>query len=280
MKRIFSLLLVITLATTLLLSACTSPEVPESGEAQEPVESVESSDLPEDVGEEESVEDEQKETPPEEEMSENVEIQEEDEDEPELPELTAADIGMTEDEFYAVVKNLTDEYKKLVLDFLYYDDGCQIGTYEKIKLEFPDFENKIIFNFNTDNMIESYCALCENDELFYIVFHDTIKTYDDLYETFNEICTPEFSTRVLNSVYEYADIDGHLCFHMSTGGGRICTLYYDAGVTSFSVLSEDEIILYFDSYMYFDGFSIQLKKINDNWLISSHAPRDVIKYYW
>ena len=54
MKRIFSLLLVITL----LLCACTSPEEPESGEAQEPVESVESSDLPEDVEEdEEPVED-------------------------------------------------------------------------------------------------------------------------------------------------------------------------------------------------------------------------------
>ncbi|MCL1823513.1 MAG: hypothetical protein FWG44_04855 [Oscillospiraceae bacterium] len=52
MKRIISLLLVITLATTLLLSACTSPEVQESGEAQEPVENVESLDLPEDVEEE------------------------------------------------------------------------------------------------------------------------------------------------------------------------------------------------------------------------------------
>ena len=47
MKRILSLLLIITL----LLCACTSPEVPESGEVQEPVESVESSDLPENVEE-------------------------------------------------------------------------------------------------------------------------------------------------------------------------------------------------------------------------------------
>ena len=66
MKRIISLLLVITLATTLLFCACTSPEEPESEEAQEPVESVESSDLPEDVGEEEPIEDGEHEPPSEE----------------------------------------------------------------------------------------------------------------------------------------------------------------------------------------------------------------------
>ena len=65
MKRILSLLLVITLT----LCACTSPEEPESGEAQEIVESL---DAPEDVGEDETIKDEHEESP----IEEIVEIEE------------------------------------------------------------------------------------------------------------------------------------------------------------------------------------------------------------
>ena len=103
MKRLISLLLIITL----LLSACTSPEEPESGEVQEPVESVESSDLPEDVGEEESVEEIQEESKPEE-MPENVEPEEEKEN---IYNYKGIDIPgrHDEDSYFYVNTNLLNE---------------------------------------------------------------------------------------------------------------------------------------------------------------------------
>ena|GEM_PF-2957178 len=157
MKRILSLLLVITLT----LCACTSPEVPESGETQNPVESVKNSDLPEDVEEPvESVETQEDEKPV-------KEIQEESKQEEEMPENVEPEEENKQNYYSSKSRDGTYEYKGLIFEGTYYT-----GTLSPEETFFVD-----TYSLDKEPGLSMYQAAFDIATLFYCNNTEKIKPY-------------------------------------------------------------------------------------------------------
>jgi hypothetical protein len=215
------------------------------------------------------------EAPPEDNIVEDAENEDDSEDEaPYVPPLRPSDIGMTE-EIYALAMQRANELAGLFLDFL------QFNEYE------------LVFSFDVDNTIGGNRISVNGYEYidrFFVVNHETLKTYNDLYMQFNKTCVPELSTRLLKQTsHYYTDINGQLHFSdtmlargpmMSIEGGKL---------VSFNILNENEILLYFTVDMFYAGdaayegrtieYSITLKDINDEWLIADCLTLNAITHH-
>jgi hypothetical protein len=210
-----------------------------------------------------------------EEVQEDIFYEEEGEEEPDngeieeeiIPTLQPSDIGMTEEEIYALAMQRADELQRLFLDFLQHE------------LKY------LKFSIDKENPVDSTLTLEDGSEHivpFYLTSHDTIKTYDHLYEIFNKTCTPELSTWLLkHSSHYYTDIDGQLgLFETMRTHPLNCD---EVRLDSFVILNYNKIRLDFTADLYwlndtngyitkvdfpFDGYSILLEYIDGEWFIS------------
>jgi hypothetical protein len=181
------------------------------------------------------------------------------------PDSTEQSKRISDEEVYSLAMTKADELYRLFQEFL---------IYHRLDLPLP---------FDEETVLGEYIE--EDGEVFifsfYMVNHDTIKTYDDLYNIFLEVCTPEYSTYLLKKASHYfTDIDDRLAFYetMFTRGPEECDEVLFIG---FEITGDDEIKLFFSADMYVnlgdegiinDGppreYTITLTNIDGKWLIS------------
>ncbi|MCL2108938.1 MAG: hypothetical protein FWH20_06300 [Oscillospiraceae bacterium] len=192
-----------------------------------------------------------------------------------LPLLQPEDIGMTHDEINALAIQRADELQGLFLDFM------RGSTKDLI---FADYDGGVMGIY--------YGSGDEYELLFAIIADDRFKTLDDLFSAFNQVCTPELSEKlIMYSGTQYRDIDGKLAVRINESPGDPYLSIEGSKYISYEIIG-DEIILNFTVELFFDPrqehdtwseeYSLHLKNINGEWLVSNAHYFDVIThgYHW
>ena len=181
--------------------------------------------------------------------------------EKDIPFGNSSDIGMTDEEIYELGMKRADELHELFMDFL----------------SFRIRDNLVFNRGNSAKAVYVFEDVGEIELTFSKVIHDTIKTYDDLYTVFNEVCTPEFSTYLLNQVsHLYIDIDGSLYFNKNEFLAWPYSHEGGAKLDSFEIVDSNKIKLNFiakysgpvSDEIQEKEYAVYLTNIEGAWLVS------------
>jgi hypothetical protein len=201
-------------------------------------------------------------------------------EEPPIEEIPNLDFNLSDEEVYELAMRRANELQVLYSDFLI------AGAF---------LEERLAFSYDKNNKVLGIFVTEEGRELtreFFIVIHDEIKTYDDLYSLFGKTFTPQFGKDILRYfTHFYTDIDGQLAFlpdditggnpeDSSAGSQFVSFEVVDERIKlNFSVIIDlflDEVL---EEGRYVD-YSIILENIDDEWLIDEGTDIRTHGYYW